>query len=136
MDDMKGKKPSPDANKNEAPSLGDAGGAKSGLAGSAKATTSVLFRTKFQNKTDRLQEYTMKTEKTTKSSFMVETESGYTKGFDLSVTLQTPGEVFQANAGYHREYSLTNITGESFEEELNWGVESVIKVCVHVSNSK
>ena len=57
-----------------------------------------------------------------------EVETGYTKGFDLGVKLMTPCEVFEANAGFHREFSLTNVDGESFEEELTWGVESLIKV--------
>jgi hypothetical protein len=127
MRDSKGKRKAPDANENEA-RLENSGAVHSGLAGSDRPTTSVLFRTTFKNRTDRQQEYTMRTEKTTKSAFMVETESGYSKGFDLSVTLKTPGELMEANAGYHREYSLTNITGESFEEELHWGVDSVIKV--------
>ena len=37
-------------------------------------------------------------------------------------------QVFEANAGYKREFSLTNIDGEVFEEELSWGVESQIHV--------
>ena len=34
----------------------------------------------------------------------------------------------EANAGYHREYSLTNTEEQTFEEELSWGVESQIRV--------
>ena len=37
-------------------------------------------------------------------------------------------QVFEANAGYKREFTLTNIDGEVFEEELSWGVESQIHV--------
>ena len=37
-------------------------------------------------------------------------------------------KVFEANAGYKREFSLTNVDGEVFEEELSWGVESQIHV--------
>jgi len=36
--------------------------------------------------------------------------------------------VFEANAGYKREFSLTKVDGEVFEEELSWGVESQIHV--------
>jgi len=39
--------------------------------------------------------------------------------------------VFEANAGYKREFSLTNTDGETFEEELHWGVDSVIHVNPH-----
>jgi len=36
--------------------------------------------------------------------------------------------VLEANAGYKRELTLTNMDGEVFEEELSWGVESQIHV--------
>ena len=46
----------------------------------------------------------------------------------MSLNLKTPGEIFEANAGYTRELTLTNNSGETIEEELTWGVESLIKV--------
>ena len=102
-----------------------------------KANASVLFRTKFTNDTDDPQEYTMRTEKTTSSSCSTEVESGYTHGVEMSVNLKTPCEIFEANAGYHREMSLTNIDGECFEEEVTWGVESMIKVKAnHVADAQ
>jgi len=91
-------------------------------------SASVLFRTKFTNDTEGSQEYTMKTEKTTRSACTTEVESGFTHGYEMSVALKTPCEIFEANAGYHREMSLTNIDGQTFEEELTWGVESTIQV--------
>ena len=39
----------------------------------------VLFVTTFSNKTDRPQTYSFKTERTTRSSCMVEVEQGFTK---------------------------------------------------------
>ncbi|KAK2142187.1 hypothetical protein LSH36_987g00025 [Paralvinella palmiformis] len=113
------------------------GGVHSGLVRTFRPSMSVLFRTKFKNMTDRQQEYTMRTEKTTKSAMMTEIESGYTRGVEMSVTLKTPGELLEANAGYKREYSLTHLSGQSFEEELHWGVDSVIKVKKnHVANAR
>jgi hypothetical protein len=45
-------------------------------------------------------------------------------------------QVFEANAGYKREFSLTNVEGETFEEELSWGVESLIRVnAQHVADA-
>ena len=46
----------------------------------------------------------------------------------MSVKLATPCEVFEANAGFHRELCLTDSGGQSFEEELVWSVDSIIKV--------
>ena len=88
----------------------------------------ILFQTKFTNNTQDGQEYTLKTEKTTRSSCSTEVETSYTKGIEMSLNLKTPGEIFEANAGYSRELTLTNNAGETLEEELTWGVESLIKV--------
>lgn len=91
-------------------------------------TTSVLFETKFVNDTDVPQKYTMRTEKTTRSSISTSIEKGLTKGFEMGVKLMTPCEVFEASAGYRREVTLSNSEGETFEEELTWSVESEIQV--------
>ena len=37
-------------------------------------------------------------------------------------------QIFEANVGYKREFTLTNADGETFEEELTWGVDSEIAV--------
>ncbi len=102
-----------------------------------KPNMSILFRTRFTNDTEKEQEYTMKTEKTTRSSCSTEVETGFTKGMEMSVKLAAPGEIFEANAGYHREYSLTDVDGQSFEEEVTWGVESTIHVeKLHVAEAQ
>lgn len=91
-------------------------------------TMSVLFETKFVNNTNDTQKYTMRTEKTTRSSMSTSIEKGLTKGFEMGVKLMTPCEVFEASAGFRREVTLCNSEGETFEEELTWGVESEIQV--------
>ena len=89
---------------------------------------STLFNTKFTNSTDEDQEYTIKTEKTTRSECTTEIENSWSRSWEMGISLKTPCEIFEANAGYSREVSLTNTQGQTFEEELNWGVESLIKV--------
>jgi len=46
----------------------------------------------------------------------------------MSMALKTPCEVFEAQAGFKRELTLTKTQGEIIEEALLWGVDSVIKV--------
>ncbi len=103
-------------------------GEDSQMADFGKAQSSVLFQTKFTNNTLDGQEYTLKTEKTTRSSATTEIETSYTRGIEMSVNLKTPGEIFEANCGFTRELCLTNNESQSIEEELTWGVESLIKV--------
>ena len=88
----------------------------------------VLFKTYFSNETDREQEYSFKTERVTRSQCEVTVEQSFTMGMEMSVKLATPCEVFEANAGFHRELSLTNMHGQTFEEEMTWAVDNVIKV--------
>lgn len=88
----------------------------------------VLFRTKFTNNTDRLQEYAFKTERTTTSICEVFVERAVTLGFEMNLSLKTPCEIFEACAGFKRELSVTNAQGQIFEECLTWGVDSTIQV--------
>ncbi|CAH1778108.1 unnamed protein product [Owenia fusiformis] len=91
-------------------------------------TANVLFCTTFMNKTQDAQTYSFKSERTTRSSCTIEVENGYTMGMEMSVKLATPCEIFEANAGFNREMTLTNYEGQTIEEELTWGVDSQIKV--------
>jgi len=114
----------------------DAKGATSNPSGGDRSLageprTSVLFETKFINNTSEPQNYTMKTEKTTRSVMQTSVESGYTRGYEMSLKLASPCQVFEANAGFRQEVSLSKVEGESFEEELTWGVESQILVNKH-----
>lgn len=95
---------------------------------SPKTHSSILFQTKFHNNTEDDQEYTLRTERTTRSTCETNIEHGFTRGYEMSVTLKSPCEVLEASAGYHNEETLTNSAGQTFEEEITWGVESQIKV--------
>jgi hypothetical protein len=94
----------------------------------AKPMSQVLFKSHFTNNTDTDQDYSFKTERTTRSTCEVYYEEGYTIGQEVSVTLKTPCEVFEASAGFHREMSLVKCEGETKEEELSWAIDSQIRV--------
>lgn len=99
-------------------------------------STSVLFQTSFNNNTDCTQKYTMRTEKTTRNSMTTEMEKGVTKGIEMGLKLETPCEIFEANVGYKKEFSLNKLEGETFEEEVSWGVEAEIEVKPgHIANA-
>jgi hypothetical protein len=46
----------------------------------------------------------------------------------MNVKLTTPCQVLEANAGFHREMSLTRGEAETIEEEMTWSVDSQIEV--------
>lgn len=46
----------------------------------------------------------------------------------MGLKLKTPGEVLEANVGFHAELSVAHIGENTIEEELGWGVDSTIHV--------
>ena len=94
----------------------------------ADPDVNVLFRTTFTNNTASPQTYTLRTEKTTRSTCETTIEQGYVKGQEFEITIKAPGEVLEANAGFHSELSLNKTEGQTLEEEVTWGVESEITV--------
>ncbi|ESO10881.1 hypothetical protein HELRODRAFT_109192 [Helobdella robusta] len=90
--------------------------------------TQCLFRTKFFNQTNQDQEYTFRTERTTSSTCEVSFDRCLTIGAELTLSLKTPMEIFEANAGFKRELAVTNAQGQCIEQCLTWGVDSLIKV--------
>ena len=89
-----------------------------------------LFRSTFINDTTKEQEYQLRTERKTISSCDIELYEGYiTEGsLELSLEIPIPGCVLQTGAGFKREYSLENSTTKSFQEEVSWSIESIVKV--------
>ena len=67
-------------------------------ASSGEHRASVLFQTRFKNNTKSDQQYTMRTEKKTRTSLTTSVEHGFTKGIEMGVRLMTPGEVLTAAA--------------------------------------
>ena len=96
--------------------------------GTGVPVANCLFHTTYTNRTDGEQTYNFKAERSTRSTCTVELEQSYTEGYDVGITLKTPGEILEANLGFCRELEITKMTGDVSEEELNWGVNSDIKV--------
>ncbi|VDM41748.1 unnamed protein product [Toxocara canis] len=87
-----------------------------------------LFKSTFTNTTEREQEYSFKTERSTRSTATVVVEKGVCRGVEMALKLKTPGEVVEANAGFHNEVSVMHIGENTTEEELIWGVDSTVRV--------
>ncbi|EJW87429.1 hypothetical protein WUBG_01663, partial [Wuchereria bancrofti] len=87
-----------------------------------------LFKSTFTNTTEREQEYSFKTERSTRSAATVIIEKGVCRGIEMALKLKTPCEVVEANAGFNTELMVANIGENTIEEELTWGVDSSIRV--------
>ncbi|VDK52714.1 unnamed protein product [Gongylonema pulchrum] len=88
----------------------------------------VLFKSTFTNSTERAQEYSFKTHRSTRSIATICIEKGVCRGMDMQLKLKTPCEIVEANAGFHNEISVMHIGENTVEEELSWGVDSTINV--------
>uniref|UniRef100_A0A1I7YVV8 Ig-like domain-containing protein n=1 Tax=Steinernema glaseri TaxID=37863 RepID=A0A1I7YVV8_9BILA len=90
-----------------------------------------LFKSVFTNSTNRAQEYSFKTERSTESVCLIGREQGYCIGAEAELTLKTPCEIAELKAGFKHEMSFNNLSENSKSETLTWGVDSNITVPAH-----
>uniref|UniRef100_A0A914V9C7 Vitellogenin n=1 Tax=Plectus sambesii TaxID=2011161 RepID=A0A914V9C7_9BILA len=90
-----------------------------------------LFKSVYTNNTDRPQEYSFKTERTTESLCLVCKEQGYSIGQEAELSLKTPCEILEMKAGFKYEMNFNQINENSISELLTWGVDSNVVVPPH-----
>ncbi|VDD75401.1 unnamed protein product [Mesocestoides corti] len=87
-----------------------------------------LFSTSYRNKTDGVQEYNFRTDRSTRSTAEIEITKGFTAHRELGVKFQLPNQVLEANAGFSKEISLSKTIHQCFEEEMTWGIDTRVEV--------
>ncbi|VDK60994.1 unnamed protein product [Anisakis simplex] len=90
-----------------------------------------LFKSIYTNNTDRQQEYSFKTERTTESVCSITREQGYMIGTEAELTLKTPCEIAEMKAGFKHEMQFNNVNENAKSELLSWGVDSNVVVPAH-----
>ena len=82
------------------------------------------------NDTDKEQEYQLVAERKTMSTCSLELFEGFVSEAEaeLSVSVPVPGCALEAGAGFRHEYVLETTRTRTIQEELNWSVQSNIKV--------
>lgn len=92
--------------------------------------SSVVFKTTFVNDTDNEQDYQLMAERKTMSTCSFELFEGYVNEgqAELSVSVPIPGCALEAGAGFRTEYVLETTRTKSVQEEMNWNVQSNVKI--------
>lgn len=90
-----------------------------------------LFRTYFVNNTNQEQEYSFKTERTTRQSCGFSFSRGFSREKEGGITFKIPQEIVEIGGGIRSEQSVECGKDKTNEEEVTWGVDSVIKVQPH-----
>ncbi|CAJ0602356.1 unnamed protein product [Cylicocyclus nassatus] len=90
-----------------------------------------LFKSIYTNNTNRPQEYSFKTERTTESLCSISRDQGYTMGAEAELTLKTPCEIAELKAGFKHEMHFSNLQENCQTEILTWGVDSNVAVPPH-----
>ncbi|PAV71409.1 hypothetical protein WR25_03500 [Diploscapter pachys] len=90
-----------------------------------------LFKSVYTNSTNRPQEYSFKTERTTESLCSIVREQGYTIGAEAELTLKVPCEIGELKAGFKHEMHFNNLNENCQTETLSWGVDSNVTVPPH-----
>lgn len=94
-----------------------------------------LFKTKFTNKTDGVQEYSFKTERTTRQSCCFSFSKGFSREKEAAVGFKIPGDIVEIGGGIRSEQSVECGKDKTNEEEVKWGCDSMIKVAPHSQTS-
>lgn len=98
-------------------------------------TTQTLFRTYFTNKTDMEQEYSFKTSRVTRQSCGFTFIKGFMREKEGGVTFKLPEDIIEIGGGIRSEQSVECGKDQTKEEEVSWGVDSMIKVKPHSKTS-
>ncbi len=90
----------------------------------------VLFRSTFINDTTKEQEYQLSAERKTMSTCSFELLEGFVNEgeTELTIKIPIPGCALEAGAGFRHEYVMENTSTKTVQEEMNWSVQSNIKV--------
>lgn len=94
-------------------------------------STQTLFRTYFTNKTDSEQEYSFKTERITRQSCSFSFLKGFSREKEGGLSVKFPQEILEIGGGLRSEQSVEMGKDQTKEEEISWGVDSLIKVQPH-----
>ena len=90
-----------------------------------------LFRTYFTNQTGTEQEYSFKTERTTRQCCGFSFIKGFSREKEGCVKFKLPEDILEIGGGIRSEQSVECGKDETKEEEVRWGVDSMIRVKPH-----
>jgi hypothetical protein len=93
--------------------------------------TQTLFRTFFTNNTDQEQEYSFKTERTTRQACSFTFVKAFARDKQAGITFKIPQDIVEIGGGMRSEQSVECGKDETKEEDVTWGVDSMIRVKPH-----
>ena len=94
-----------------------------------------LFRTYFINNTNTEQEYSFKTERTTRQSCGFCFTKGFSREKEGGVTFKIPQDIIEIGGGIRSEQFVECGKDQTKEESVTWAVDSIIKVQPHTKTS-
>ncbi|XP_041365966.1 uncharacterized protein LOC121380974 [Gigantopelta aegis] len=86
-----------------------------------------LMVSTFTNRTEQVQEHTLRTERQTVSTCKTSITNGFTKGYNLGLTLAVPNDVLQATVGYGKEVTVQNSEEDTILRSITWSIDSTVK---------
>ena len=97
--------------------------------------TQTLFRTYFTNNTQTEQEYSFKTERVTRQSCSFSFVKGFSREKEGGINFKIPNDIVEIGGGIRSEQSIECGKDQTKEEEVHWGVDSIIRVRPHCRTS-
>jgi hypothetical protein len=93
-----------------------------------------LFRTFFTNNSDKLQSFTFRADRTTKTTASVSVQKGFQIGGKVDVDFSLPMETTtnidacKVTGGLSSQINISKTKGKAFEETLTWSVDTKVEV--------
>lgn len=97
----------------------------------SKLRTQTLFRTFFCNKTDTEQEYSFRTDRTTRQSCSFTFLKGFSREKEGGISFKLPEDIVEIGGGMRSEQTVEMGKDTTKEEEVSWGVNTLVKVKPH-----
>lgn len=91
----------------------------------------VIFKSVFENKSDLVQEHSLRVERQTTSSCKSSVTKGYTTGFNVGLSIAAPSGIAKAAVGFSEGFSVDNVIENVDNKTLTWTAEGNIKVGSH-----
>lgn len=91
----------------------------------------VIFKSVFENKSEFVQEHSLKVERQTTSSCKSSVTKGYTTGFNVGLSIAAPSGIAKAAVGFSKGFTVDNVIENVDNRTLTWTAEGNIKVGSH-----
>lgn len=96
--------------------------------GNEKFHTNIIFKSVFENKSDKPQTHILRAERQTVSECKCSLSKGFSMNADFGLEIAAPGEIAKASVGFSKGFEVQNARETTNQRSLTWSTEGNITV--------